>query len=414
MDRGMSSLFEGAGVGAGDGVGGLRGAGVDLAGVRAGDLSEEVDGNGNVNADGSMDARRVRGQGQSQSQSLQGDVGVGAGFVGYPENVNRGMGYGFNAGIGVGSGIHSVRPGFREREQELEINEVVLEGPLVSLKESLLTGRFSDLTIFHGVRVWNAHKVVVCSQSEVLESMIDNNGVGNMFGTPSKSSILNLSSFPLDSITALIEYLYTSAYSLPTPADDTTPTSCTYLSGPSYSLPLHEQIFYLAVHLQIPALETLSAASFRHTLNTQISNLDIYFSCIKRIFNKTTDKNPGLRNVLLEAAVRELDGFLGDEGLKDRFWGVMRENREFWEGVLRLLGCLSRKDGVVRDVGVPLEVERVIEKVVQGEGEEQKEWILCADCGPTGEGEEYESEEESLGDGFYKWSGRDDMMGCNE
>ncbi|APA15193.1 hypothetical protein sscle_14g099630 [Sclerotinia sclerotiorum 1980 UF-70] len=219
------------------------------------------------------------------------------------------MGYGFGAGFSAGSGIHTM--GYRGREQELEVNEVVLEGPLVALKASLLTGRFSDLTIFHGVRVWNAHKAVVCSQSEVLESMIDSNGVGNIFGNPSKSSILNLSSFPLDSITALIEYLYASAYPLPTASGDISPTTCTYLTEPSYSLPRHEQIFHLAVHLQIPALEALAAASFRHTLNTQISNLDIYFSSIKRIFNKTTDENPGLRNALLEAVVLDLDGFFG-------------------------------------------------------------------------------------------------------
>lgn len=51
---------------------------------------------------------------------------------------------------------------------------------LTRFDRALVEGRFSDLTIFHGVRVWNAHKVVVCSQSPVLESMIDNTGVGNM------------------------------------------------------------------------------------------------------------------------------------------------------------------------------------------------------------------------------------------
>ncbi|KAJ8068222.1 hypothetical protein OCU04_003790 [Sclerotinia nivalis] len=375
----VSSSFEGEGVVAGDGVGAgggsLRGAGVGVGGV------------GGLNADvnESMDAKRARSQSQSD---------VGGGFVGYAGGANRGMGNGFGAGIGAGSGIGNA--GFRGREQELEVNEVVLEGPLVALKASLLTGRFSDLTIFHGVRVWNAHKVVVCSQSEVLEGMIDNIGVGNMFGTASKPSILNLSSFPLDSITALIEYLYTSAYSLPSPPGDTSPSTSPYLSGPSYSLPLHEQIFYVAVHLQIPALETLAAASFRHTLNTQISNLDIYFSSIKRIYSKTTDKNPGLRNALVEAAVQELDEFWGDEGLKNRFWAVMSENREFWEGVLRLLGNGKEVEvrEVIREVRVPVEVERVVERVVQVEAEEkeenEKERILCADCGPREDGEEYE------------------------
>ncbi|KAF7865915.1 hypothetical protein EAF04_006079 [Stromatinia cepivora] len=374
----MSSSFEGAGVVAGVGAGSLGGGEVGGGGV------------GGLNADvnESIDTRRVRSQSQGDG---------GGGFVGYAEGVNRGMGNGFGVGVGIGA------VGSRGREPELEVNGVVLEGPLVALKASLLTGRFSDLTIFHGVRVWNAHKVVVCSQSEVLENMIDSIGVGNMFGTPSKPSILNLSSFPLDSITALIEYLYTSAYSLPSPPGDSSPSTSTYLSGPSYSLPLHEQIFYVAVHLQIPALETLAAASFRHTLNTQISNLDIYFSSIKRIYSKTTDKNPGLRNALVEAAVQELEGLLGDEELKNRFWGVMMENREFWEGVLRMLGNSKEVEvrEVIREVRVPVEVERVVERiverVVQADAEEEneekkKECILCVDCGPRGKGEEYEVE----------------------
>ncbi|KAF7879718.1 uncharacterized protein EAF02_007888 [Botrytis sinoallii] len=248
--------------------------------------------------------------------------------------------------LGNGSGSGQ----FGGRESGLEENEVVLEGPLLALREvigsqeniftqlkltrfdrALLEGRFSDLTIFHGVRVWNAHQVVVCSQSPVLESMIDNTGVCNMVSSlyhtplntkpltsllvrlPHKPSILNLSSFPLDSIIALLEYLYTSAYSIPSPPPNTSPSSSTYLSGPTYSLPLHEQIFYLASHLQIPALETLAAVYFRHTLHTQISDLDIYFDCIKRIYGKTTRKNPGLRNALVEAAVQELEGMFGNE-----------------------------------------------------------------------------------------------------
>ena len=37
---------------------------------------------------------------------------------------------------------------------------------------SLLAGKFSDLTVKHGEQKWKAHKIVVCSQSTILESMI--------------------------------------------------------------------------------------------------------------------------------------------------------------------------------------------------------------------------------------------------
>ncbi|KAI9641229.1 hypothetical protein NHQ30_010029 [Ciborinia camelliae] len=329
-----------------------------------------------------LNAREEMEEGRSRTQSQS---RVAAGFAGY---ANAGVGAGF--GVGVGVGIGSGRAGFRGAGPELEENAVVLEGPLVALKEALLTGRFSDLTIFHGVRVWNAHKVVVCSQSAVLESMIDNSGLTNVFGHQPNSSTLNLSSFPLDSITALMEYLYTSAYSLPSPSGDISPSPSPYSSGPSYSLPLHEQIFYLSVHLAIPALETLAAASFRHTLHTQISNLDIYFSSITRIYQKTTPRNPGLRNALVEAAGQELAGLLGDEQMRRRLWEAMGANDEFWEGVLVFLqgGREVEVREVVREVRVPVEVEveRVVEKIVEREVEvDGGGRILCPECGPVNE-----------------------------
>ncbi|KAK6597245.1 hypothetical protein H4I95_09516 [Botrytis cinerea] len=299
------------------------------------------------------------------------------------------MGVGVDAeSRGIGSGTAQ----FGGRESGLEENEVVLEGPLLALREALAEGRFSDLTIFHGVRVWNAHKVVVCSQSPVLESMIDNTGVGNMHPQP-----LLLPTRLRHCITRIpLHVRLLDSLSPP----NTSPSSSTYLSGPTYSLPLHEQIFYLASHLQIPALETLAAVSFRHTLHTQISDLDIYFDCIKRIYGKTTAKNPGLRNALVEAAVQELEGLLENEEVKGKLWRVMSENGEFWEDVIRALGSRTevRVREVIREVRVPVEVEKIVEKIVERdvlaeakeEGEADKEWTLCPDCGPRDEGEEYE------------------------
>ncbi|RAL59534.1 hypothetical protein DID88_006528 [Monilinia fructigena] len=313
---------------------------------------------------------------------------VAGGYAGYARYTGGGVGneaLGSGCGFGVGGRV------FRGREPELEVNEVVLEGPLVALKGALLAGRFSDLTVVHGLRVWNAHKVVVCSQSAVLESMIDSIGVGNMFGNQARPSILNLTAFPLDSVIALMEYLYTSAYSIPSPPAGSSPSSSTYASGPSYSLPLHEQIFYLAVHLEIPAMETLATASFRHTLNTQISNLEIYFSSITRIYDKTTEKHPGLRNALVEAAVQELGGLLGQEGVKKSLWKTMSANEEFWEGVLRLLGSARDVEikEVVREVRVPVEVERIVERILEKEVQvKSDDRILCLQCGPLDEDED--------------------------
>ncbi|KAK6595578.1 hypothetical protein H4I96_09897 [Botrytis cinerea] len=324
----------------------------------------------------------------AESRGIDGEGGEGGSEGGFAGYANAGLGNGSGSAFGVGSGTAQ----FGGRESGLEENEVVLEGPLLALREALAEGRFSDLTIFHGVRVWNAHKVVVCSQSPVLESMIDNTGVGNMHPQP-----LLLPTRLRHCITRIpLHVRLLDSLSPP----NTSPSSSTYLSGPTYSLPLHEQIFYLASHLQIPALETLAAVSFRHTLHTQISDLDIYFDCVKRIYGKTTAKNPGLRNALVEAAVQELEGLLENEEVKGKLWRVMSENGEFWEDVIRTLGSRTevRVREVIREVRVPVEVEKIVEKIVERdvlaeakeEGEADKEWTLCPDCGPRDEGEEYE------------------------
>ncbi|QSZ37715.1 hypothetical protein DSL72_008814 [Monilinia vaccinii-corymbosi] len=338
----------------------------------------EVDGSSSGSGSGSVGGYVYEeGRVRSQSDVAGGLVGF-ARYAGYANDVDTGCGFGVSSG------------GYQGREPELEVNEVVLEGPLVALKGALLEGRFSDLTIVHGVRVWNAHKVVVCSQSAVLESMIDSIGVGNMSGNQARPSILNLTTFPLDPVIALMEYLYTSAYSIPPPPAGSPPSSSAYASGPSYSLPLHEEIFYLAVQLEIPALEALAAASFRHTLNTQISDLDIYFCSITRIYERTTERNPGLRNALVKAAVQELGGLLGQEKVKESLWKAMGGNEEFWEGILRALGSTVNVEvrEVVRETRVPVEVEKIVEKIVEKEVQaESDERILCLQCGPLDEGE---------------------------
>lgn len=107
---------------------------------------------------------------------------------------------------------------------------------------------------------------------------------------------------------------------------------------------------------------------------------------------------------------------MGDEGLKRMFWRVMGENCGFWEDVLGAL-VLGGREGrmgmgmggeveireVIREVRVPLEVEKIVEvekiieveKIVERDMDRQgassstdDEWFLCGECGPV-EGDQY-------------------------
>lgn len=59
-------------------------------------------------------------------------------------------------------------------DQTPELSSEVNKRVTNTSSSSLTSGKFSDLTITHGSRKWKAHKVVVCSQSPVLESLIFN------------------------------------------------------------------------------------------------------------------------------------------------------------------------------------------------------------------------------------------------
>jgi hypothetical protein len=44
---------------------------------------------------------------------------------------------------------------------------------ILTFSSAFVAGKFCDLVVAHGTRRWNCHKVVVCSQSSVLEAKLD-------------------------------------------------------------------------------------------------------------------------------------------------------------------------------------------------------------------------------------------------
>ncbi|RDW65309.1 hypothetical protein BP5796_10001 [Coleophoma crateriformis] len=209
--------------------------------------------------------------------------------------------------------------------------------PTQALQQSLAMGRFSDLTIVHGETVWTAHKVIVCSQSPVLEARTK-----DLQG----DSRLDLTEYDSFLVTHVLQYLYTGSYTFP-------------LAPPDFSLPLHISIFTISISLQIPGLESLSAKNFRDCLSNHVSDLDTYFNAIASVYERTTRHHPGLRNAVIEAAVCELRKILGEGAVKDRFLEVLSKQGEFLGDLLRAM--ISARE---------------VETEVQ---------IVCDDCGPSEE-----------------------------
>ncbi|TAQ86071.1 hypothetical protein B7494_g5617 [Chlorociboria aeruginascens] len=229
------------------------------------------------------------------------------------------------------------------------INSASPNNPMEALRSSLLSGKFSDLIIIHGLHKWKAHKVVVCSQSSVLESQIK---------TVGDSEILDLSTHPYQTVVLLMDYLYTSTYTTP-------------LAPPHLHLSAHVLVFVLSITLDIPGLSALSAAKYKYTLN-HTSDLEVYFASVRQVYSCTSASNPGLRIPVAEAAVIEMRGVLDNVAVRRRFLQVLRENTEFLIDVL---------DGMSKEIGYHKEGKKEVDA---------RALELCEECGPRPDGDGYE------------------------
>jgi hypothetical protein len=150
----------------------------------------------------------------------------------------------------------------------------------------------------------------------------------------------------------MMEYLYTSTYT-------------TQGELPEFSLSLHNKVFCLAISLNIPGLEVLAAERYRHTLQNHITDLQVYFSSVKRIYATTSSKHPGLRMAVVEAAIMEMKKILDHEGVKKHFFDVMADVPDYQVDIMMTL------------IDNP---HRPVEVAVQQ---------LCSECGPASEEEPY-------------------------
>ncbi|CZR61342.1 uncharacterized protein PAC_11238 [Phialocephala subalpina] len=262
----------------------------------------------------------------------------------------------------------------------------VAHNPIEALQNSLASGKYSDLLINHGLRRWKAHRVIVCSQSSILESMIEEHDNG--------TNTLNLSDYDYDAVRYLLEYLYGTNY-------------VTQDVEPEFGLFDHIRVFNLGVSLQISGLINLSVLKFRHNLNNYVDSPLLFFSVVREIyttqpqpspltppvrrfqvfpsFNQNERErervnvptNPGLRLAVLEAGVAEMRKLLSGE-YREEFLDLTGEVTDFQAEMYLLM---------LENPNRPLEM-RVEEKV------------LCENCGPRPVGDGYlvETECKSCGE----------------
>ncbi|TVY41542.1 hypothetical protein LSUB1_G001999 [Lachnellula subtilissima] len=234
-------------------------------------------------------------------------------------------------------------------EQEHEppqpsFSQMIPHHPLEALQSALLTGKFSDLSIIHGTRLWNAHRVVVCSQSPMLDSRIR--------AVEGDKSVLTLTQYDYDSVCLMMEYFYTSNYT-------------TVDQAPDFSLPAHVKVFCLAADFACTGLKAVAMTKYRETLQGKLRNLEVFYASVESVYATTTTEHPELRMAVVEAAIMEMRLLLADPA-RERFLQLTSELSDFQADIMLTL------------VHNPM---RPVEKVVQE---------LCEECGPRSEDDGYE------------------------
>jgi hypothetical protein len=168
------------------------------------------------------------------------------------------------------------------------------------------------------------------------------------------SDDLDLSGYNYEAVCIMMEYLYTSSYTVSE-------------LPPSFSLLLHVDVFALAIRLSIPGLRQLSATRFRCTLHSLITNLDVYFNAVKSIYTLTTPAQPELRNIVAEAAVFEMRSLL-DGPFRAGFLSLTTKVPDFQTDIYDLF---------IKNPSRPMELVEV-------------RLELCGQCGPMTEDDGYE------------------------
>ncbi len=189
--------------------------------------------------------------------------------------------------------------------------------------------------------------------------------------SPQFSGLINLSGHDVETVTKMIEFLYTGSYN-------------TIDTSPAFSLHTHTRVYGLALKYQVQGLVTLSATNFAISLR-RVRDLEVYFQSIRDVYSlhaiqdepsapPNAQNQPGspslahhLRAEVIDAALTEMSKIMSSPPVLTRFQEICTEVPQFHTDFLNML--MEMKDDAEN-------------------GEEPRP--LCESCGPREEWYEIE------------------------
>ncbi|KAF2758854.1 hypothetical protein EJ05DRAFT_537254 [Pseudovirgaria hyperparasitica] len=188
------------------------------------------------------------------------------------------------------------------------------------ISTTFTTGQYSDLTIRCKNKIFNVHKVIVCSQCQDFADLC----LANVEYVSDEIDLPN--DDPL-AIQALLEFFYSMTYTFD-------------MSSPAASF-LHISVFAVATKYSIGELCLLATTNFQ-SLASKIWNSPSFVESVRFVYTSTPAHHRALRDIVLDIVTRNIDTILAKDG---QFSQVMRDTGDF---DVELVNSLARTNNELR------------------------------------------------------------------
>ncbi|RDL40932.1 uncharacterized protein BP5553_00911 [Venustampulla echinocandica] len=138
-----------------------------------------------------------------------------------------------------------------------------MAGGSPSAARLLQTGKYSDLEIRCGSKIFKVHRNVICFQSKPLADCVD--GGFLVISPEATTGVIKLDDSDPGIVELFINFLYTHDYHPPTSAELLNP-SHTSADSVAHDLSAHAKLYVMADKCDIPALKSLSSQKYKAAL----------------------------------------------------------------------------------------------------------------------------------------------------
>ncbi|PQE26683.1 BTB POZ domain protein [Rutstroemia sp. NJR-2017a BBW] len=203
------------------------------------------------------------------------------------------------------------------------------------------SGRYSDLTIKCGNKVFKVHRNIVCLQSKPLAAHVDGAFV---------EAITNEINLPDDHpaiFGRIIKFFYTGDFDATPSADEIAEEEASRKSaketvyeaidGPLEILTICTCVFVMAEKYDIPALKKLAKTKFKAAVSTEWNTVALSIS-LRLIYDELPDSDRLLKDVAIQAAASHIKE-LADRG---EFAALCKENGDIAFDVLKAYLTVSK------------------------------------------------------------------------